>query len=167
MASIGSFGRKYDRIDLDFEYFGTTIRVNPAVSKAGLIQFLAEAGDPGQQDEVRQAQIIMYLIRECVAPDDFELFWGIAKRERQDPQEDLMPLCNSIMEAVAAFPTGQSSGSPAGPSTTPQRYEVALPSQDVPDLSPTDLRAIELLGGRPDLQRAVPGVERVIGARAS
>ena len=167
MASIGSFGRKYDRIDLDFQWFEATIRVNPACSKAAMVEFMAEAGKVDMEDEVRGAQVIMALLQECVAPDDFSLFWGIAKRERQDPQEDLMPLCQKIMEAVTDFPTGQPSGSASGQSNTPQRSVVDLPLPDgmvVPTLSPAGERAVSLLQGRPDLQRAVPEVEKRLGA---
>ena len=160
MASIGSFGRKYDRIDLDFEYFELTVRVNPSASKAALTEFLAEAGDTDVQDEIRQAQVIMRLLHECVHPDDWDAFWKVATRERQDPAEDLMPLCNSIMEAITDFPTGRSSASPAGQSTTPPRSVVDLPSPDAPGLSPTALHAIRLTPGRPDLQVAIPEVAR-------
>jgi hypothetical protein len=167
MASIGTFGRKYDRIDLDFEFFELTVRVNPSVSKAAMVEFLAEAGTVDMQDEVRASQVIMATLRECIHPDDFASFWTVAKRERQDPETDLMPLAQQIMEAVTAFPTGQSSASPSGDSSTPLRSVVDVPLPDsAPPLSAVALRAIQLQHGRPDLQLAVPEVARA-GARSA
>lgn len=155
MASLGTFGRKYDRVELDFDYFGATIRVNPSCSRAALIEFLAEAGEVEQQDEVRAAQLIMRTMREVVHPDDFKLFWSLAKSERQDPQADILPIAQQVIEATTGFPTGQPSASGPGPASTTPKFEVDLPSQDVPDLDPRTLRGLQLTQDRPDLQVAV------------
>ncbi len=155
MGSIGSFGKRYDRIDLDFEYFGTTIRVNPSCSQAALLEFMADAGNVDQADEVRSAQLIMRTMREVVHPDDFDLFWKLAKAERQDPVQDILPIAQAVIEAVTGFPTGQPSASGPGPATTTPSYVVDLPSQDVPTLDPVTLKGIRLTEGRPDLQVAM------------
>lgn len=155
MASLGRFGRAYDRIDLDFDWFEVKIRVNPSCSKAALIEFLAEAGDVDQADEVRGAKLIMRMMREVVHPEDFDRFWAIAKRERQDPQTDLMPIAQQVIQATSDFPTGQSSASGAGHATTLPRFEVDLPSPGAPGLDPLTLQGLHLTQDRPDLQVAV------------
>jgi len=155
VASIGSFGRQYDKVELDFEYFGETIRVNPSCSKAALVEFMAEAGGVDQADEVRSAQLIMRTMREVVHPDDFKRFWAIAKRERQDPVEDILPIAQQVIEAVTGFPTGQPSASGSGPATTKPSYVVDLPSRDIPTIDPVTLQGIRLTEGRPDLQVAM------------
>lgn len=165
MPSLGSFGRRYDRLDADFEYFGDTIRVNPSCSKAALIEFLAEADGISQDDEVRGAQLIMRTMREVVHPDDFDRFWTIAKQERQDPHTDILPIAQAVIEASTGFPTGRPSASGSGRATAPPRFEVDLPSGDVPRLSPEAIRSMQHLDGRPDLQltvlQAQEGMSRV------
>jgi hypothetical protein len=155
VRSLGRFGRTYERIELDFDFFEATIRVNPSCSKAAVVEFLAEAGTVDQADEVRGAQLTMQLLREVIHPDDFERFWTIAKRERQDPEVDLMPIAQQVIEATSDFPTGQSSASGGGPVPTVQRFEVDLPSQDVPGLDPLTLQGLRITQNRPDLQVAV------------
>lgn len=164
MASLGRLGRKYDPIDLDFDWFEATIRVNPSCSRAALVEFIAEAGTVDQADEIRGAQLIMRMLREVIHPDDFEQFWTIAKRERQDPKNDLMPIAQQVIEKTSDFPTGQSSASTSGPASTPPRFEVDLPSQGVPAPTLTGApdaprtaadKALRMLRGRPDLQEFV------------
>lgn len=165
MTSIGTFGKKYATVDLDFEFFEMTVRVNPSCSQAALVEFLAQAGDIDEADEIRGARVIMSMMREVVHPDDFARFWEIAKRERQDPAGDLIPLAHSVIEAVSDFPTGRPSGSPDGDSATPPRSVtvVDLPVSDQrigPRLSPATLAAIHIQGPRPDLNLALPEVAR-------
>ncbi|GLW32276.1 hypothetical protein [Actinoplanes regularis] len=156
MPSLGSFGRKYDRVELDFEFFGATIRANPEASQAALIEFMAGATNVSADDEIRSAVFIMDFLRQVIHPDDFGLFWKLAKAERQDPMRDLMPIGQAIVEAVSGgFPTGQSSDSSPGPTPMPPRFEVDLPSGDVPPLSPEAIRSMHRLDGRPDLQLTV------------
>jgi hypothetical protein len=155
VASLGSFGRKHDKVELDFDYFGETIRVNPSCSQAALLEFMADAGSVDQADEVRSAQLIMRTMREVVHPDDFDLFWKLAKAERQDPVTEILPIAQAVIEAVTGFPTGQPSASGSGPATTRPSYVVDLPSQDIPTLDPITLQGIRLTEGRPDLQVAM------------
>jgi hypothetical protein len=155
MATIGRFGKVYEKVDLDFDYFEASIRVNPSCSRAALVEFLAEAGTVAQQDEVRAAQLIMRTMREVVHPDDFDRFWTIAKRERQDPQEDILPIAQQVIEATTGFPTGQSSASGTGPASTTPKFAVDLPSPDAPGFDPRTLNGLRITEGRPDLQVAV------------
>ena len=152
MATLGSFGRAYAKVDLDFDWFEAKIRVNPAASKASVVEFLSNAADVPRDDEVTAARLIMQMMREVIHPDDFDRFWAIAKRERQDPQTDIMPIAQAVIEATSGFPTGQPTASPGGPATTPPN-STAAGSSPVPQ-STAD-RALALLRGRPDLQEFV------------
>lgn len=171
MASLGTFGRRYDKIDLDFDWFGETIRVHPEVSQASLTEFLAGAADVPQDDEPAAAKLIFGLLRGVIHPDDFDRFWTIAKRERQDPQADLMPIAKAIVEAMSGFPTGQLSDSSAGSVPTPQSSRVDLPSPDVPAPvltgGTTADRALSMLRKRPDLQEFVVMQEEAEQARSN
>jgi hypothetical protein len=164
MSSLGSLGHKKKAVDLDFDYFGDTIRVNPGVSKLTVVEFLAQAGEVDEADEIRGARLIMLLLREVIHPEDFDRFWALAKQERQDTEE-LMEIAKAVMETVAGFPTGQSSDSSSGPASTPQKFTVDLPSQDIPSpaLAPagtsTADKALAMLRGRPDLQEFVVQAE--------
>lgn len=160
MASIGKFGRRYAKVDLTFEFLDEEFRANPSASKVALVEFMSSAAEVAINDEVKGAKLIMQLLHEVVHPDDFDRFWALAKAERQDPVQDLMPLCQAVLEAVTGFPTGPSGGSSAGPTPTPQRFEVDLPSEPVPAPSiPSGAtaadKALAMLRGRPDLQEFV------------
>lgn len=171
MASIGRFGTKHSEIDLDFDWFDKTVRVNPDASQLTIVEFLDQASEISQSDEVLGARIVMRLLHEIVHPDDFDSFWATAKRERQQTEE-LMELAKAVMEAIAGFPTGQQSASPAGPSNTRLKSVVDLPSQDppTPNLSPASSsaadKALAMLRGRPDLQEFVIMNEEAEKAKA-
>lgn len=171
MTSIGRFGTKHAEVDLTFDYFDETIRVNPDASQLTIVEFLDQASQISQNDEVLGARTVMKLLHEIVHPDDFEGFWATAKRERQQTPE-LMELAKAVMEAIAGFPTGQQSASPTGPSNTRPKSVVDLPSQDppTPNLSPASSsaadKALAMLRGRPDLQEFVVMNEEAERAKA-
>lgn len=159
MASIGNFGTAYEPVDLDFGFFGETIRVHPEAGAAALTEFIAGAADIAAEDEPAGAKFILDFLRQLVHPEDFDRFWSLAKAQRQHPMRDLMPIGKAIVEAVSGFPTGQSSASPTGPVNTGQKFAVDLPSQDFPTAVPTPQtaadKALAMLRGRPDLQEFV------------
>lgn len=157
MPSIGSFGVVHDALDLTFDYFGHTVRVNPLVSDMVAIEFLAEASKIDQADQVTAAQMTMCMVRECVHADDWDLFWSLVRANRQT-QEELMAVCKAVMEAASGFPTGPSAGSSPTPSTDGRKFEVDVPATGIaqaPQLSPEALRALNALVERPDLGAAV------------
>ena len=159
MTSIGRFGTQHAKIEQTFEFFDLTVRVNPSCSQAAMVEFLAEAGEVEQADEVRGSRLIMAFMREIVHPDDFDAFWTKAKLERQDPETDLMPIAHAVMEAISDFPTGPPSGSVGGSTPTGQRFVVdaPLPELPTPNLAAgsTASQALAMLRKRPDLQEFV------------
>jgi hypothetical protein len=172
---LGSLGTERPQFDCDFEWFGATIRANPDVSpELELADFMKRASsiDLGEvdTDNVTPEQIakaagameaVTELIRPLVHPDDFDTFWDLAKRNRQDIQ-DLMNVAMQLVEVASGFPSGRPSSSSAGRSRTKQRSRVgssprasraAHKRTGSPD--PVATRALSLVPGRPDLQAAI------------
>lgn len=143
MTSLGSFGTPRDALDINFDYFGTMVRVNPDLSGVSLIDFMREAtgldqGDPDIKAVVGAADSMLHYI---VHPDDFDAFWAVAKSQRQT-LEDLTDLMQQLIEAVTEVPTERPSTSSDGPlSTEPSSSDVS----SLPDIARFEA------AGRPDL----------------
>jgi hypothetical protein len=181
VASLGSLGNRRPTIDLDFDWFGHTVRVNPHASDLVEIDFLEKAKSIDMEGidtnaltaenmaaMSRAAQVAadaaIGSVRRVIHPDDWDGFWKAAIDNGQN-LEDLLELQKTIVEAVANFRTGQSSDSSPGPVTTPAKFEVDLPS---PALSPEAARSLARLETRPDLQVAILRAEEARnGALAS
>lgn len=192
MASIGSLGRRKPAVDLDFDYFGETIRVNPVASNLVEIDFLRTASgvdlddidlsaglteesfagfSPQVQAKVTKAasssvDIAVASVKRLIHPDDWDRFWTTAIANGQD-LEDLLEaqqaITAAVAEAAAGFPTGPSSDSPDGPASTPPRSAAVSPS---PVAGSASDRALVLLRGRPDLQEFVVMNEEAEKAKA-
>jgi len=141
--NLGTFGEPAPEAEgIEFTYFGHTIRANPTLGELDYVDFMHTAGGMATTD-VRAAGMVKDFARMCVHPEDFETFWALARANRQGV-DDIFPICQRIVEAVGERPTGRSSDSSAGPSSTQQS------SEDV-DFS----EAMDSYKGRPDLQLAV------------
>jgi len=169
---LGSLGKRRASLDADFEWFGVTIRANPDVSpELELADFMKRAStiDLGEVDadnltpeQIAKAagamEAVTELIRPLIHPDDFDTFWSLAKRNRQDI-EDLMNVAMQLVEVASGFPSGRPSSSSAGRSRTRQKSKagssrrVSMPADGSPD--PIATRALSLVPGRPDLQAAI------------
>ncbi len=178
---IGSLGRKRQPLDLEFDYFGQTIRVNPSATDAVELEFieagkdidmagiedldLSKAETLSDEDQARllakasQAQVEMYKatmrsLRDLIHPDDFEAYWRQGRKNGQrirDMWLDIRAITEAVLEETTDFPTGQRSGSGDGQSATSGWSEVASPSPDL--LANSDLvAALAINRGRPDLQ---------------
>jgi hypothetical protein len=170
MASLGKFGTSHDPIDLDFDYFGETIRVNPDASRLALVEWLDDASGVDAADVVLESRYTMRLMREAVHPDDFDRFWSTAKAQRQEPDE-ILSIGRAVMEAVSGFPTGRPSASSDGPTRTPPRSTAGSSSQAAASApaagKSTADQALAMLRQRPDLQEFVVMEEEVEAQRAS
>lgn len=182
MTSIGSLGKKKPAVDLDFDYFGQTIRVNPTASDLVEIEFLRTASgvdlddidlsaeltaesfaelSPESQAKLTKAarsgaDMAVNSVKQLIHPDDWDRFWSTAIVNGQD-LADLLELQKAITaavaEAAAGFPTGPSSDSSDGPASTPPRSVAVSPS---PARAPSVADgALAMLRGRPDLQEFV------------
>lgn len=168
MASLGSFGTEREPLDLDFNWFGETIRVNPDASDLDFMEFMQNAENIELPDDLegltasQQAAVMNTMtavttamnafVRGQIHPQDWERFWRTAKAHRQQ-NSDLMQLSRDITAAVARFPTGRSSGSGTTPSTTSPKSSAAASSTARRER--VTGHALELLKGRPDLKLAL------------
>jgi hypothetical protein len=184
MPSLGSFGTERPPLDLDFGWFGATIRVNPRASDLSLTEFMASAEGivlpdlddmdednptPEQLREMTVAinamasvtRMLQRMLREQIHSDDWDEFWRLAKENGQQ-NADLMALSKALAAAIAehaaGFPTGQPSGSAPTRSSTSRKSPAGSSS---PALAQTARRhkvqddAMKLLAGRPDLRLAL------------
>lgn len=172
MPSLGNFGTARPPLDLDFGWFGATIRVNPRASDLGLTEFMAtaegivlpdldidEANPTAEQLQQMTAAMnamaavtkaLQKFMREQIHPDDWDEFWRLAKGNGQQ-NTDLMALSKALAAEIAqhatGFPTGPSSdSSPTPPTTSPKSSGGSSSAQD---------KAKKILAGRPDLRLAL------------
>ncbi len=173
MASLGSFGRKREPLDLDFDFFGETIRVHPMSSDLVELDFLEKAQSldladldltaeltPENMARMSQAarvaaDMAMGSVRQIIHPDDWELFKATAIANGQNLQD--------LMEVQRA--RGGDRGFPywavvrlfqwCRDHWAEVRGRLILAGTDGATLSQPAIQALRQLGDRPDLQVAV------------
>ena len=155
--------------EVTFDYFGQTIRANPAASDLAFMEFLeaSEGIDVDEENpaarakaEMESVKILMTYLREQIHPQDWPVFWNTAKARGQTTM-DLMLLSQAITEAVSNFPIGRPADSSGGPQKTPQKSTADSSSLGKTRRSSSDSRAaLTLLQGRPDLQQVVLAAEQ-------
>lgn len=148
---IGALGAERGPVDLDFEWFGSTIRVGPDAGDLALLEFLAKARLLDEGDEVGGMELTIEFLRAQIHPDDWDEFYGLARKHRQQ-MIDMLKVAHTIVRLVTLFPTGRPSDSSSGQRPTDQNSTAASSSAAV---SPVDARAMTILKGRPDLKMAV------------
>lgn len=170
VQNIGDFGVEHDEhAQLEFSYFGATIRVHPDAGELTYVEFMAKAAslEDTPENQVEGLVITMDFLHNQIHPSDWAVFYGLAK-SRHQTLEDLMVVSKAIVEFVSAFPTGQPSDSQPTPSETvtkskadssrrvTQRGKVRAIEQG-PSLSAEETKAaaFKALAGRPDLMQAV------------
>lgn len=170
MGSLGSLGTARDAVELDFEWFGSTIRVHPDASDLGTADMMMQFGglDVDDDDDARAAmEALSEHLLSQIHPDDREEFWRLAKANRQQ-MADIVAVSKAITEAVAGFPTGQSADSSATPKSTSKkssggsssaakRARMAQSRRELETARRHDVQdqALEQLEGRPDLRLAL------------
>src|ERR1041384_6339027 len=115
--SLGSLGTQRSEVDMDFDYFGETIRVHPQASDLRVMDFMMRVGKLDIEDESNAKEIMDALAEQLlmqIHPEDASRFWETAKKNNQQ-MKDIMAVSKTITEAVADFPTGQPSDSTDGP----------------------------------------------------
>ncbi|MEU2699585.1 hypothetical protein [Micromonospora aurantiaca (nom. illeg.)] len=177
--SIGTLGRPRERLDLEFRYFDTVIRVHPAATDAVELEFLeaargvdmsalegidtsqVDALNPEQMAKVASAmgravyasyRALLESLHQLIHPDDWETYWRVGMENGQtvtDRMRDMKALTRAVTEATTDFPTGPRSASPPGRATTPPGSGDGSPSP----APASDLeKALVLERGRPDIQ---------------
>ncbi|MBM0275093.1 hypothetical protein [Micromonospora tarensis] len=177
--SIGSLGRQRDPLDLEFDYFGQTVRIHPHATDAVELEFL-QAGrdiDMSALDGVDLSQVdamaaadqarlvramgqataaayraVLDALRRLIHPDDWDTYWRLGMENGQqirDRMSDIKAITTAVVESTTDFPTGRPAASPTGPETTPPAS-----TADSPSPAPaSDLEvAMALERGRPDIQ---------------
>lgn len=182
--SIGSLGRRREPIDLEFDYFGTTIRVHPQASDTVELEFLdigreidlslledksLEELDNDQRWQVMAKMgeairggylLVKDSLRQLIHPEDWPKYWELARENGQqirDLMADLKYITSKVVEAETGFPTQPPFGSAGGRETTPPK-SAAGSSSDAD-------RALAALRGRPDLQEFVLAREESLAER--
>lgn len=145
--------------EITFSYFGATIRVNPEYSELDLVDFV-EAGSTVDEKNPQAIILIKTFYRSVIHPDDFETFWQLAKRNRQDVAK-LAKTYAKIVEGLTDRPTSPPSDSSDGrPKTATTSTGAAWT-----DFTPEGRQAMATLRGRPDLQRHVVLREEALASR--
>lgn len=174
MPSLGNFGTTRPPLDLDFGWFGATIRVNPRASDLALTEFMSHAEgitlpdidgfdeDNPTAEHLQQmaaamnamasvTKALQKFMRDQIHPDDWDTFWRLAIENGQQ-NSDLLALskalASEIAEHIAGFPTGQSSASAPTPANTKPRSAAGSSSRQ----RQVEDDAMRLLSGRPDLR---------------
>lgn len=191
--SIGDLGVRRAPVDLEFGYFGTTIRVHPAASDTVELEFLdvgrdidldalrGKSLDDLESDEEKLATLSAmgrairggYLLvkdslRMVIHPDDWQTYWDLARENGQrivDLMTDLKRITAAVVEADTGFPTLPPSASEGGPASTPPRSAAESFSAAARPVSDAD-KALRMLHGRPDLQEFIVLQEESLAARA-
>lgn len=152
-VDLGELGVVKPEVSIRFGWFGHRLRVNPGAGELELSDWLERAATVEVPDEnsslaesVEAMKMTKDLLRAMVHPDDFGVFWDLAKTNRQDTG-DLMEVGMAIVAKVSGFPTTPPSDSSDG------RSETEPTSAGVS--SPLVAAALRQVPGRPDLQAAI------------
>lgn len=150
---LGELGQEVAPVQLTFGWFGHVVRVNPGAGELELVDFMRKASKLDIGDDLDNAdksvealEVTLEFLQHQIHPDDWDLFWDLAKTHRQQTSH-LMDVAMTIVEKIAAFPTGQPSDSSVGPRSTGPKSPGGSSSLTT--------KALDLLPGRPDLQAAV------------
>lgn len=141
--NIGTLGKYKEPTDDFFEYFGHEIRVNPDFSELDLLDFV-EAGTTIDDQSPEALTMLKTFFRTLIHPDDFDLFWSVAKKNRQGFQA-LAEVSQGVIAGLSGLPTQSPPASSDGRPTT-------VGTSTVVEFSPEGNRALSQLAGRPDLQ---------------
>lgn len=123
-------------------FFGEEFNLADEVSEWALMEF-AESAEAAEHETLAAAAAIMRLLKEVVAPEDWVRFRSVARKNKAGV-DDCLPLVVAVWEGKTVRPTERPADSSDGPSSTEPR-----------SMSDSAARAIDLLPGRPDLQRLV------------
>lgn len=141
MVSLGNLGTAPEQQVITdvttFDWFGATIRLPLLeVSELELID-LMEKVTTTDENSPAAVVVVKNMFRQVIHVDDFDLFWDLAKQNRQKV-ETLMPVYQVLLEAATGRPTQQPSDSSSGRPGTSE----SSPTPSTPPVS----------RGRPDLQ---------------
>jgi hypothetical protein len=124
MGSLGNLGTPRDALDVDFEWFGSTVRANPDLTDMVLADFMAKAVTV--DDETPEAyRLLEDLMRQTIHPDDFDTYWRLAQVNRQT-SADHRDVLKAVVAEATGRPTLRSSESSDGPKASVDESEAAF-----------------------------------------
>lgn len=161
--NLGSFGAVVEEITAPdepdtFTFYGETFTVAQHVGALPLMRFAAAARTGAGSDDLAGLSAMYDMIRDCLAPGDFERFDSVATANKADGAT-ILAVCSAVYEALAGRPTTPQSTSSAGQRPTTKSSQPksgrgrrsGLPTKPVPatvvdfgtpvqDINPDDLR---------------------------
>lgn len=170
MTSLGDLSGPTTTIELDFEWFGHTIRVNPNASDLDLVEFMIDGTQTQEADDVASMHALGRYMQRLIHPEDFRLFWDTAKDHGQG-LEQILKTTQTIEAAIADFRTGQPGVSSGGPATTAPKSKAvsSRPAAHGRSGAVTEqetAQVLQLFRGRPDLQTIVIDADQARRAEA-
>ena len=106
-----------------------------------LMRFAKVAKSGADSADMEALAVMLDLLEQCIAPQDWQRFQDCADKNRADGDE-LMAVVTSVMEALTERPTSRPSDSSGGPQPTQANSEGVLSSRVIGRLEDQ---------GRPDL----------------
>ena len=144
--SLGELGVPKVRAVESFTWFGEEIGIGN-VSDLLMVDFLGRASAIDESDVVAGLALIREAFTQMVAPGDFDRFWKICLREKQDTK-DMMRLMQQLVEGLTGRPTKRRSGSSPGRRDGKTKSKRGSSSRAIPPA--TVVRRLERQG-RPEL----------------
>lgn len=113
LIEIGDLsGEARQPVTAHFTYFGARLRVNPNLTELDVVDLLEQA-DQVKVNDPKSMIMTKDYARAHIHPDDFDEFWALVKKHRQDTT-GIMTTCWKILAGITANPTGGQSDSSDG-----------------------------------------------------
>lgn len=116
MTRIGDWAPAKPKIDMQFGWYGVDMRINPDLSLLAVSDWIERASTMASSDP-RAYTMASEVFQTLLHPDDFDMFWAMAKQNRL-AEDDLFPLAWDIIAKVTDLPTDAPSDSSDGRGTT-------------------------------------------------
>jgi hypothetical protein len=136
----------------EFDFFGEKFRLRPTADcQVAMLDFAELASGDVDETSLQGLAAVKRFLRDVVVAEDFDTFWKSARANHAKVGDHLMPIIVQVFRGETARPTGRSSDSSDGPTSTPESSAPDSFRTDSPP-EPVKLRAVQRLEdeGRPD-----------------
>lgn len=152
---LGDFGESHEDIEYTFGWFGNQMRMHPESGQLDYMEFIGQAIEVDEENVADSYRLTMEFLKKQVHPDDWDVFWALAKKHRQSTEE-LMMTSQKLLAAASGFPTEQPSTSSESPPPRTKRSRARSSSTRAVSKQDNVIKAaFDKLEGRPDLKHAV------------
>jgi hypothetical protein len=112
-------------VDADtIEFMGERFKMGQRIGLMPLLKFAHVSNKGVQADDMAGLAAMYEMIKDCIAPNEWERFERIAI-EKQAESEDLLEVVSNTIEVLSARPTRQRSGSSTGSRPTSASSKVS------------------------------------------